>query len=360
MCDLDMLTVNTTQFPNLEMMKLSTYHKLKGDVVEFEMDVDKAKDYDYFYIFRNQKCSTTSLIAPKNIEKESNISYFGTYYTNNVWIPLDEEIERCQPDPTIYNKILRERIIQETLPERRRRQYINAYYLRIYYDGWKYDNYNIEGKTVHIYDEDLTSHEGWQDELQKIYELSGKKMSFFHNLVLRNEKDVVFFADKKYLYSKNACPKFILDFEEPYTNPLNFFTKYHDKLMTYKTDCLFMYIGKFMQNERPIDNLVKIYDLCMHCMGTGVQLYPMYYYQSNTLNPYEKIMKEVTYYFTMKRREGLFDRLLDRLGRDNVYLQNFHKEMQKEYPIMYEQMGKYSRLDVKEHRKDWKYGEYQK
>ncbi|MDR0970519.1 MAG: radical SAM protein, partial [Lentimicrobiaceae bacterium] len=84
-------------FPNLALMKISAYHKSRGDTVEF---INYFEKYDKVYlskVFTFTSYDTTVINC-----NTDNIFYGGTGFSNEVVLP--DEIEDCIPDYDLYPK----------------------------------------------------------------------------------------------------------------------------------------------------------------------------------------------------------------------------------------------------------------
>lgn len=81
-----------TNFPNLALMKLSSFHKLKGDHVEF---FDPSKTYDHVY-----SSSVFTFRADPNILPDNSILGGTGYQSKNT---LSDEIEHICPDYSLYD-----------------------------------------------------------------------------------------------------------------------------------------------------------------------------------------------------------------------------------------------------------------
>ncbi|MDB0438422.1 radical SAM protein [Clostridioides difficile] len=89
-----LIDVDGHNFPNLALMKISTYHKQQGDNVEF---VNFFKEYDKVY---KSKVFTFTQ-DEKTIIKANEIVQGGTGYDLNNKLPV--EIEEMYPDYELYN-----------------------------------------------------------------------------------------------------------------------------------------------------------------------------------------------------------------------------------------------------------------
>ena len=84
-----------SKYPNLALMKLSTYHKAKGDLVEWYTPF---QHYDVVYM---AKVFTFTPDYYQVIANADKVEKGGTGYNVHKTLPL--EIDRLQPDYSIYN-----------------------------------------------------------------------------------------------------------------------------------------------------------------------------------------------------------------------------------------------------------------
>lgn len=93
-----LIDVDSHNFPNIPLMKLSAYHKKRGDLVEWYVD---GKHYDILYmakVFTFTKDFDFGVFAP-NVKK---IIRGGTGYNSKATLPI--EVEHTFPDYSIYYK----------------------------------------------------------------------------------------------------------------------------------------------------------------------------------------------------------------------------------------------------------------
>ena len=85
-------------FPNLPLMKISSYHKKLGNIVEF---ADLGTYYDVLYV---SKIFTES--------KEPELPDYGVMFWGGSGYDLEnqlpEEIEHCYPDYSLYPKLTKD------------------------------------------------------------------------------------------------------------------------------------------------------------------------------------------------------------------------------------------------------------
>jgi hypothetical protein len=91
--EIGLIDVDSHNFPNLALMKISAYHKSIGDSVEW---INYFNDYDIVYI---SKVFKFSILDPTHINAKK-IIIGGTGFNNKIELP--KEIESCNPDYTIY------------------------------------------------------------------------------------------------------------------------------------------------------------------------------------------------------------------------------------------------------------------
>lgn len=107
--DNDLVSRDNHNFPNLAIMKLSSWHKINGDDVNLigfnEINPNSLfpVKYDKIYISK----AFTDSITPDFIYKMDNIKIGGTGFYFDKAQALPNEIEHCKPDYEIYNKALK-------------------------------------------------------------------------------------------------------------------------------------------------------------------------------------------------------------------------------------------------------------
>lgn len=106
--DNDLVVRDKHNFPNLAIMKLSNYHKERGDSVEL-IGFDQINpnslfpnDYDLVYVAK----AFTDSFTPDYVFKLDKAKLGGTGFYFDKAEPLPIEIEHTMPDYSIYDKIL--------------------------------------------------------------------------------------------------------------------------------------------------------------------------------------------------------------------------------------------------------------
>lgn len=94
------LTLTPSKFcPSLEIMKISYYHKKKGDIVEFVLSFEDTEKYDILYLSRE---SLSQKDFPSSFLLQKNLQWVGRGFTGK-YVKLPDEIEHSPPDKTFYS-----------------------------------------------------------------------------------------------------------------------------------------------------------------------------------------------------------------------------------------------------------------
>lgn len=96
--DVDFFKYHQVMF-NLEIMKMATYFKGKREITMLSPTYSPER-YTHFYLRKDFYDGT----FPVGLNRYDNLYYGGLAFSNNVYIPLLEEIEVCQPDTFVYDK----------------------------------------------------------------------------------------------------------------------------------------------------------------------------------------------------------------------------------------------------------------
>lgn len=85
---------------NLEAMKLSAYYKKHNELVVLAPGFTPERHTKFFYRKDYDDGS-----FPRELLTTPNVEYGGLAFTNNKYAPLPEEIERCHPDTSLYERM---------------------------------------------------------------------------------------------------------------------------------------------------------------------------------------------------------------------------------------------------------------
>lgn len=97
--DADLVGRKKHRFSNLVCMKLSGYHKDKGDDVTLKMDYDGLTSFDHVYLSK----VFTDTIVPDGVLSLSNLSFGGTGFYYDKAPALPDDVEHHMPDYHLYD-----------------------------------------------------------------------------------------------------------------------------------------------------------------------------------------------------------------------------------------------------------------
>lgn len=105
--DADLLYRPRHSFPNLACMKLSGYHKSRGDDTELVLDLENLGAYGRIYV---SKVFTDTVVSEKIFHLE-NVVCGGTGFHYDKAEPLPEEVEHHMPDYGLYQAFVQKRML---------------------------------------------------------------------------------------------------------------------------------------------------------------------------------------------------------------------------------------------------------
>ena len=189
--DADLIGRKKHRFPNLASMKLSGYHKEKGDTVKLLLDYNKIQEYDLVYI---SKVFTDTPID-ENILKLSNVKYDGTGFFYDKANPLPYEIEHHMPDYHLYDEWVQERL--NSGEKRKNLEYyldhsigystrgcfrqcsfcVNKNYKKVLKNSGINEFLDKDRKYICLLDDNILGYSGWKDIFNELNS-TGKKFQF--------------------------------------------------------------------------------------------------------------------------------------------------------------------------------------
>lgn len=104
--DQDLLTANNKYIPNLEMMKVYSYHLNKGDMIKLIDKQDNLNRFNHIWYFKNNKNSRFN----KDILQYKNLTIYGQGIYSK-FKPLPEQYQDSVPNFSVYNKINKSRLL---------------------------------------------------------------------------------------------------------------------------------------------------------------------------------------------------------------------------------------------------------
>lgn len=100
--DADLLYRPRHRFPNLACMKISGFHKSRGDDTELVTDYERIGEYDRIYL---SKVFTDSYV-PEEVLHAENLVYGGTGFYYDRAAPLPDQVEHHMPDYDLYREFI--------------------------------------------------------------------------------------------------------------------------------------------------------------------------------------------------------------------------------------------------------------
>ena len=189
--DADLIGRKKHRFPNLASMKLSGYHKEKGDTVKLLLDYNKIQEYDLVYI------SKVFIDTPidENILKLSNVKYDGTGFFYDKANPLPYEIEHHMPDYHLYDEWVNDRLKKGE--KRKSLQYfldysigfttrgcfrqcpfcVNKNYKRVFKHSSVGEFLDENRKYICLLDDNILGYSGWKEIFEEL-NATNKKFQF--------------------------------------------------------------------------------------------------------------------------------------------------------------------------------------
>ena len=205
--DADLLGRKRHRFPNLCCLKLSGYHKARGDHVTLKLDYAGLDDFDRVYI---AKVFTDTPIDQSILEKP-NVIYGGTGFFYDNAAPLPDVVEHYMPDYHLYDEWV------VMMPERETkfyREYSIGYLTRGCFRHCAFcvnrrsnevrlasplsEFLEPSRKKICLLDDNVLGSSHWREILTELQE-TGKRFVFKQGLDVRlldDEKAAILFASK--------------------------------------------------------------------------------------------------------------------------------------------------------------------
>ena len=158
-----------TPWYSIDLMKLSTYYKRKGEIVKLS-PLFVPEKYSKFLYVRN----TNDQAIPSELYRSQNIEYFGDTFHPNKTIVLPKEIEIMPADPTIYNgfSTLKNTKTEEEFLTRNN----CGCHVRLSMDGetvypeWRNQAAQKKAGSLFLYDKNIGNIEGYHDAVAELYD----------------------------------------------------------------------------------------------------------------------------------------------------------------------------------------------
>lgn len=141
---------------NLEIMKLSAYLKKKKQIVVLSNSFDP-DSYTKFIYRKDYKDG----MYPNGLLTNDKIEYGGLAFSNNIYVPMEREIEIMKPDTSIYSKA--EKILYASTNEATAKKIFRSL------SGAEHCRLSLDGKTI------------WNEYKKQFKSLSTSNFVMFHD-----------------------------------------------------------------------------------------------------------------------------------------------------------------------------------
>lgn len=189
--DQDAILSPETFYPNLEIMKLSSYYKKNKNFVSLILNPKEVDRYTKIVLRKdtNDENYLSNLFLNKKCE------YGGLAFTNNIYKPLEKEIENCIPDISIYNSYFNKILLKLKKGEILKRKFLQSSYIRLSTDGINcdldYQNGFIGASArsqniVYVYDNNILE---IKDSKEAINDIIKGKQQFMKLIHVQESKD---------------------------------------------------------------------------------------------------------------------------------------------------------------------------
>lgn len=250
--DQDAICSPETFIPNLEIMKLSTYYKKNKNYVSLILNPDNIERYTRI-ILRKDNLDSNYL---SNVLLEKKCDYGGLAFTNNRYISLEEEIENCTPDLSIYNNYFNKILSKQKKGLKKIEDFQVASFIRLSSNQKNCDLNAEKGligdtrRSILIYDQDIFNIDSSLERLSSLIQTSKQKVKFVYeqsstdfNQISNWCKQKFFKADNKLFYNKIIYNK---EFKEICDNSHDFHLR---PLLLMATDKNQTYTLNFLKND---------------------------------------------------------------------------------------------------------------
>lgn len=180
--DADLIGKKRHRFPNLACMKLSGFHKKKGNIVTLLLSYEDIKSFDKVYI---SKVFTDTEI-PREILELPNVEYGGTGFFYDKAPPLPNEVEHHMPDYHLYDDWVNEQL-QNGVRKLHLKYYIdysigfttrgcfrqcefcvNKNYNKVYKHSPLEEFLDANRKKICLLDDNILGYKNWKETIQEL------------------------------------------------------------------------------------------------------------------------------------------------------------------------------------------------
>lgn len=268
--DADLLGRKKHNFPNLVCLKLSGYHKAKGDNVSLQLALSELDRYDKLYVSK----VFTDTPFDESILKLPNVEYGGTgfYFDKAPALPYDTE--HTMPDYTLYDDFVESMRAKGLKVSNEYTNYsigyltrgcfrkcpfcVNQKYSKVFQASPLAEFYDPSRKKICLLDDNFLGYPGWRELLEELID-TGKPFKFKQGLderILTDEKCKLLFSAK---YDGEITLAFdnVNDYDL-IKSKLELIRKYSNKPLTFYVLCGFDYANRY-DSDFWINDLYSIF-----------------------------------------------------------------------------------------------------
>lgn len=199
--DYDALSYPKKFFPNLEIMKLSSYFKKDKNIVKLVLNQSDLDKYSKIYLRKNINDND----YPSSLILNERCTYGGLAFTNNEYLPMGMEIESCVPDLQIYDKYYSNFNVSKLVKEKKD-MLAKSCFVRLIYNGeiknfYKNSCTPLHKGSIFIYDMNLFD----TNNILPILNNIGYKthIKFIYPQTIKNKEIYFQVCREKWNYAKN-------------------------------------------------------------------------------------------------------------------------------------------------------------
>ena len=201
--DQDALLNKKDFYFDLDIMKLASYYKSKREITKLLLNATEYTQYSQTYFIKNR----FDYKIMSNIFQDPRIIYRGYAFSANEYDPLPDDIERAEPDLSIYDTYLK---FNDNIAERRRVKFDlplfeNSCHSRL---STLSHTCNLptsrvlykESDGVCLYDYNIFGYDNWKDATE---DLKNKSLRMRFSPITSNIEDIIYMLDRYSLRTEN-------------------------------------------------------------------------------------------------------------------------------------------------------------
>lgn len=326
--DRDFLANPATCVYNLQLMKLATYYKARNEIVGLITDLSHANHCEKVY-YRHDDIN---IPAPDDLYKYDNID-IGGYAIYDKYIPLKPEIEKCEPDYTIYEpfwekaskKYKKERVFHTCQ--------IAGTHVQLSRDGKHLTNeeinFKVEPKPRHIilHDNHIEEIEGY---CAKLKELGSPRTTNFILKYPQDIHDLNFLVDFVNIGSHIALSGNIYVHSDVSLEQFKSFIKSNQDRQFFKK--LFFYI--YQENEQDEQKrIIEVFKKSLYAKSLGERYYNFIFKEDELPKTEEKLYYWISEWSSIKTKRCEY--LEAKLVSFNDYMQKQFLKEEEDKEIYY-------------------------